>query len=324
MPASLESIANGTNEDARFLVTADTPLVWFDASTDQPTGDVVLEGDVAVERISHVDLLSGQHLRFFFSSSAENYFNDNSASKAIYFYVEQESQSYFVELPLTEATLVVGNVLMDVPVFRHPAIFDMTESIVAGDTILVVFADANSISRFYPTFPSFTNDIQRLRMVIQDFPMGSNESFTLDGQDRIRLAYQNISNLSVQKYNDGADTWEEVVVGRQENVVFFNENQTGRFRARYLNTTFSDTEIQYLLDEGGSVQRASRVACKVLMFNHAKRYDWARRVEALGADIDDSETQRELREMYKLFGKDDEVSPEIAFEGAISSWGYNQ
>lgn len=91
------------------------------------------------------------------------------------------------------------------------------------------------------------------------------------------------------------------------------------FRVRYVQTTFSDDEVQNFLDNGGSVVGAAVEAVESLMFDSLKRARW---MASDGTQYDDTSAQSQLAKMHELLNKQLEAESSVA--GGYGSWSLNQ
>jgi len=91
------------------------------------------------------------------------------------------------------------------------------------------------------------------------------------------------------------------------------------YKARYIHTNFSDSEVQNFLDNGGSILGASLEALQSLMFDAAKRARW---MASDGTQYDDTAAQSHLRSMYDLISS--QLENEVLSGGGFGSWAVNQ
>lgn len=91
------------------------------------------------------------------------------------------------------------------------------------------------------------------------------------------------------------------------------------FRVHYVQTVFSDDEVDNFLTEGGGVLGAALAACEALMFDAVKRARW---MASDGTSYDDTSSQSHLRDMYEKL--QEQVALEATTAGSFGSWAINQ
>ena len=321
MSATLTSLSLGTNEDARFLITVDSNETWFNAGTDQPQGDTTVAGSLSIVEISRDDTLGdpGQDfLAITFSGNVNSYFVANSASKSLYMYVEQNEVGHFTQLPLTDGSILGTPTMVYYRADSRRGLFRLIESVMPGDRLLVVIADDNSINSFTlsPESDPPHTDVQRVRLKIRDPLTSISRVYQANGTERIQLNHDAISYLRVFKNVDGA--WAEQDYALNGNVVVFASAQSGEFLMNYLSSAFTDDDLSYFLEVGGSVAGAQVEAVEALLFDAVKRNQWS----AGDNSVDDTSAQKTLLMMYDVFRK--QLENDVISGGGIVSWGMRQ
>lgn len=91
------------------------------------------------------------------------------------------------------------------------------------------------------------------------------------------------------------------------------------FRLTYDYATFSDSEIDQFLSDGGSVVGAAIQALDSLMFDATRAARW---MAADGTSYDNTSTQSHLRQMRALLIE--QLQMETTVDGSMTSWSVNQ
>ena len=325
MGATLSSVSAGTNEDLRFLVTAESNAVWFDTDTvPQPLGDLTLPAgqgfaSVNVIGITHKPDQNGQeHIMIMTDSTVTGYIHAHGHEKSFYFYEERVDRSYLIEVPVADASTVGSGDQIDIPTNYHPSLLKMIQSVVPGVCILVILADVGTVGEFHPSRLADIDGamIARLRTTIQDGLVPTVEVRTLEGESSVALPYHNIQSLVVEQ--DISGTWTKVSPTLMGNIITFDSAQDSEFRFAYTYSTFTDMECQVFLDESSTLRGAALLALESLMFDSRKRNQWASQGAGMGVSVNDTSAQATLLRLYDALNKREAM--DIASDGLVLSW----
>lgn len=168
--------------------------------------------------------------------------------------------------------------------------------------------------------PLDANQLVRLR--IQDQPLRADVTMVADGTAvSFGLPQRNITSGSA--YVPGPGGWSATgATFDASGFVTFGTAQSANsaFRTVYVHSVFSDTEIDQMLADGGTVLGASIEAVQTLMFDAVKRSIWK---APDGTTYDDTDAMEHLRATWRLL-KDEQADTEGAAAGGMTSWSLNQ
>lgn len=164
---------------------------------------------------------------------------------------------------------------------------------------------------------------QRLRLKIQDVPIRVDLTLHGNGTARVfQVEHRNLANASAYVPAAGGASWSATgcTIDASGTFAFSGTiSANSAFRVVYDHTTFSDTEIDQFMTDGGGIIGGAVEALQALMFDAVKRARW---MASDGSSYDDTSAQSHLRGMYEQI-KEEQHSEAIA-AGSFGSWSLNQ
>ena len=145
---TLQSLADGTNEDARFLVTVETEVgseeVWY--GDDEDIGSITGDADLP-PTIDHIAMRANAEGLVFLRDTGGNFstWSVINSEKSI-FIAANDSNGVATLIEFTNADLSPGSSVMRiVRQFMSSDEQDLLDGVADGDAVLFVFADAGSV-----------------------------------------------------------------------------------------------------------------------------------------------------------------------------------
>lgn len=165
-------------------------------------------------------------------------------------------------------------------------------------------------------------EAQQVRLRIQDLPLIADVTRYGDGTAATyQLQHSNLTSASAF-IPLGGTAWSATgATFNASGYVDFSGviSANSAFRVRYVHSTFSDTDVDQMLADGGSVLGASREAVQTLMFDGLKRSKWA---APDGTEFSDVDAMKLLKDLWDVL--QEELSEEATTAGSIASWSLNQ
>lgn len=163
---------------------------------------------------------------------------------------------------------------------------------------------------------------QQVRLKIQDQPTIFDDVYYSDGSgSAFNLPYLNITSASAFVTDDNAQWSATGCNFNASGYVTFSGiiTASSAWRARGVQSVFSDAEIGHFTAVGGSVDGAAIEAIEALMFDGVKRAVWR---APDGSMYDDTRAMEHLRKMY------DQLTSALADDaiagGGMQSWATGQ
>ncbi|RKY30309.1 MAG: hypothetical protein DRP74_07280 [Candidatus Omnitrophota bacterium] len=143
-------------------------------------------------------------------------------------------------------------------------------------------------------------DIERIRLKINDHLKPEIDKDEGDGETRIfKLTHHHIQDYTVKVNNVEQIENTDYVIDTTNGVITFTTAPADGYSVitQYKYAGFTDTEIQNILDEQGSITNAVIECIKILMFDASRQFDY----RIADEEVTPSQIFKNLKEMLELY-----------------------